>query len=263
MRRLSVFFILLLITVTSTSCTSEQVPPPTFQPVVTYTYKVINTYPHNRTAFTQGLVFENGVLYESTGLYGKSSLRKVSLETGKVLQIRQLFEYYFGEGITIYKNKIILLTWESHVGFIYDKDRFDLLGDFSYPGEGWGITYDGESLIMSDGTSTLRFLNPETLEATGSVQVRENGAPVTQINELEYIEGKIYANIWQTDKIAIIEPEDGRVTGWIDLSGLLPQSAQESANVLNGIAYDAKAHRLFVTGKFWPLLFEIELVPKQ
>lgn len=259
--RLSTIFILLLIIATSSACSGISQPTP--PPVVTYTYKVINTYPHDTTAFTQGLVFEDGILYESTGLYGKSSLRKVSLETGEILQIRQLFEYYFGEGITIYQNKIIMLTWQSHIGFTYDKNTFDLLGDFSYPGEGWGITYDGESLIMSDGTSTLRFLNPETLEAPGSIEVRENSVPVDKINELEFIEGKVYANIWQTDKIAIIEPGSGRVTGWVDLSGLLPQSARDSADVLNGIAYDAVNRRLFVTGKLWPLLFEIELVPKQ
>jgi len=208
-------------------------------------------------------VFEKGILYEGTGLNGKSSLRKVNLGTGEVLQIYELPEQYFGEGITIYENNIIQLTWQSNLGFIYDKDDFELSGDFSYTTEGWGITHDGERLIMSDGTSTLHFLDPETLNTVGHIKVHDNDIPVDKLNELEYINGEIYANVYQTDKIVIIEPDDGQVTGWIDLSGLLPaKDCSTPVSVLNGIAYDADSGRLFVTGKLWCQLFEIKLVIK-
>jgi len=226
-----------------------------------YTYKVVNTYPHDQSAFTEGLVFEDGVLYEGTGLHGYSTLRRVKLETGEILQICELPPQLFGEGVTICGNKIIQLTWQSHIGFVYDKYSFKLLKKFNYPDEGWGITYDGKHLIMSDGTETLHFLDPETFEEIGQIEVYANDIPVTRINELEYIQGEIYANIWQTERIARIDPLTGQVIGWIDLKGILnPEDHSETVDVLNGIAYDAKNSRLFVTGKFWPKLFEIELM---
>ena len=238
--------------------------PTTFNVIPVYTYQVLNTYPHDMSAFTQGLVFEDGVLYEGTGLYGYSNLRRVELETGKVLQIRELPSQYFGEGITIYKNKIIQLTWKSHLGFVYDKYNFKLLQEFNYPNEGWGITYDGNCLIMSDGTSILHFLDPETFEEISQIEVHENNIPVTKINELEYVQGEIFANIWLTERIARINPLTGQVTGWIDLKGILsPEDRSEKVDVLNGIAYDAKNNRLLVTGKFWPKLFEIELIKEE
>ena len=230
--------------------------------VPVYTYRVVNVYPHDPDAFTQGLVFENGVLYEGTGLWGYSSLRKVALETGTVLQLCALSSQYFGEGIVIWADQIVQLTWRSYVGFVYDKGSFAPLREFSYPTEGWGITHDGSRLIMSDGTSTLRFWDPETFAEVGQVEVRDNGVPVTRLNELEYIEGEVYANVWQTDRIARIDPQTGQVVGWIDLTGLLGVgSSRKAADVLNGIAYDAENDRLFVTGKLWPQLFEIELIP--
>ena len=226
-----------------------------------YSYKVANTYPHDQSAFTEGLVFEDGVLYEGTGLRGYSNLRRVKLETGEILQICELPPQFFGEGVTIYGNKIIQLTWQSHIGFVYDKYSFKLLQEFNYPDEGWGITHDGKNLIMSDGTSTLHFLNPETFEEISQIEVSANNVSVTRINELEYIQGEIYANIWQTERIARIDPLTGQVIGWIDLKGILsPEDDSETVDVLNGIAYDAKNDRLFVTGKFWPKLFEIELM---
>ncbi len=223
-----------------------------------YTYNVVNVYPHDSNAFTQGLAFENGILYESTGLYGQSTLRRVELETGRILQSYALPDQFFGEGITIFGGKIIQLTWQSNKGFVYDKFSFDLLQEFSYPTEGWGITYDGDQLIMSDGTATLYFLNPETFEIVGQVNVYDTG-PVTRLNELEYIEGEVYANIWKEEKIAIINPQTGQVRAWIDLSGIQDLENQNTDNVLNGIAYDVKEDRLFVTGKKWPNLLEIKL----
>jgi glutamine cyclotransferase len=234
---------------------------PAMQPDTTYTYTIVNTYPHNPNAFTEGLAFDNGYLYESTGRYGSSSLRKVDLTTGDIIRFHNLPEMCFGEGITVYDDTITQLTWQSHTGFVYNEETFSLLRQFTYPTEGWGLTYDGERLIMSDGTATLHFLDPITLESIGQIEVRDNSRPVKNLNELEYIKGKIFANVWKTDKIAIIDPQDGRVTGWIDLSGLLQtQHYSSPADVLNGIAYDAQNDRLFVTGKLWPFLFEIKLV---
>lgn len=226
--------------------------------IVNYTYEVIKVYPHDPNAFTQGLVVEEGVLYEGTGLYGSSTLRRVDLETGNVLKIHLLLEGYFGEGITIFGSKIIQLTWKNNTGFVYDKSSFDLIEEFSYPTEGWGITTDGTYLIMSDGTANLYFLDPETFETIRKVEVRDN-EPVTRLNELEYIEGRVYANIWLTDKIAIIDPDSGLVTGWIDLTGIYTPENISSNDVLNGIAYDEQYNRLFVTGKRWTRLFQIEL----
>lgn len=229
-----------------------------------YTFRILNSYTHDRDAFTQGLVFEDGTLYEGTGLYGKSSLRRVDLETGDVLQVHPLSAEYFGEGITIFEDTIVQLTWQSKKGFIYDKNSFEVLRDFKYETEGWGITSDGKRLIMSDGTSTLYFIDPDTLKTIGNIQVNDEGRPVNNLNELEYVKGQIYANIWHTDNIAMIDPNNGRVTGWADLSGILPAQLNSTAeDVLNGIAYDVKNDRLFVTGKLWPQLFKIELVRKQ
>jgi glutaminyl-peptide cyclotransferase len=227
-----------------------------------YSYNIVNTYPHDRDAFTQGLVLDDGFLYEGTGLLGHSSLRRVELETGAVLQIHELPDQFFGEGITIYGNRVIQLTWQSNVGFVYDKTSFELLQQFNYSTEGWGITHNGTHLIMSDGTPTLHFRDPQTFEETSQLSVFDNNGPVTKLNELEYVQGEIYANVWQTDRIARISPETGQVVGWIDFEGLLTaEDRTEPVDVLNGIAYDAQADRLFVTGKLWPKLFEIELVP--
>jgi len=229
--------------------------------VPVYSYKIIHTYDHDPDAFTQGLVFENGFLYEGTGLYECSSLRKVELKTGKVLQIKKISDQFFGEGITIFKNKIIQLTWQSNIGFVYDKNTFNLLKEFHYPYEGWGITHDGKRLIVSDGSSILHFLDPDTFEEIRYIKVFDKDKLITKINELEYIKGKIYANIWQTERIVIIDPLFGHVIGWIDLRGILNNvNTVKKIDVLNGIAYDTVNDRLFVTGKFWPNIFEIELI---
>jgi glutamine cyclotransferase len=227
-----------------------------------YTYSVVNAFPHDTNAFTQGLVIDNGVLYEGTGLYGQSSLRRVQLETGEVLQLHALSNEFFGEGITVFGDKIIQLTWQSHKGFVYDKNSFDLLQNFSYPTEGWGITHNGTQLIMSDGTANLYFLDPETFERVGKIVVNDAG-PVTRLNELEYIKGEIYANIWQKEKIAIINPRTGNVRAWIDLTGIGDSESTDIDSVLNGIAYDANQDRLFVTGKMWSKLYEIQLIPQE
>jgi glutamine cyclotransferase len=229
-----------------------------------YTYNIIKVYPHNETAFTQGLIFEDGVLYEGTGLYGQSTLRRVELETGNTLQLYTLPNQFFGEGITIFDDKIIQLTWKSNKGFVYDKNSFELLQEFTYPTEGWGITHDGNSLIMSDGTATLYFLDPETFTQVRQIEVHDNEIePVTRLNELEYIQGKVYANIWLEEKIAIINPQNGHVIGWINLDGIQDLENLDANSVLNGIAYDENRDRLFVTGKRWPQLFEVDLVPSE
>ena len=225
-----------------------------------YAYSVVKVYPHDRNAFTEGLVFDGGFLYESTGLYGNSSLRRVDLETGGVLQLYSLSPQYFGEGIAVVGNKIVQLTWQSHKGFVYDKDSFGLLQEFEYPTEGWGLAYDGSRLIMSDGTANLYFLDPVTFQRIGQVTVHDTG-PVTEINELECINGTVYANIWREEKIAVINPQTGQVTAWIDLTGIQDSGNQDPNYVLNGIAYSANGDRLFVTGKMWPHIFEIKLIP--
>ncbi len=223
-----------------------------------YTYTVVHVYPHDPTAFTEGLEFVDGVLYEGTGLRGHSSLRKVDLATGKVLQEQTLAEQYFGEGVTVVGDKIYQLTWQAHTGFVYDLQSFKQLSEFSYTTEGWGLTHDDQHLIMSDGTSTLYVRDPVTFAEIGRVEVHDADGPVVRLNELEYAKGEIFANVWQTDYIVRIAPETGVVTGWIDLSGLLgPADRTQPVDVLNGIAYDAAAGHLFVTGKLWPKLFEI------
>lgn len=229
-----------------------------------WTYKIVNTFDHDREAFTQGLVFENGILYEGTGIPGRSELRKVELQTGEVLQKYKLPDKFFGEGITIYKDRIIQLTYQSNVGFVYDKDSFELLQEFSYPTEGWGITHNGTHLIMSDGTPMLYFLDPETYTQINRMMVFEEDRPVWGLNELEYVNGEIYANVWPTERIVRIVPETCKVVGWIDMKGLLTSEERgEEVDVFNGIAYDPDNNRLFMTGKFWPKLFEIKLIPKK
>ncbi len=260
-------------------------------PVPHYRYKVIKTYPHDRRHFTQGLVYENGFVYEGTGLYGQSALYKRDLQTGQTVKTLRLPDKYFGEGITLFGDKLIQLTWQSKVGFVYTKDTFTLLREFRYRGEGWGLTHDDKHLILSDGTATLRFLDPNTYAETGRLEVRDQGHPVERLNELEYVadglqvaqpppaveseesspragvpQGPagpcIYANIWPTDQIVIIDPATGRVTGWIDLSGLwTPPADEQGESVLNGIAYLPQSKRLLVTGKLWPRMYEIELLP--
>jgi glutamine cyclotransferase len=227
----------------------------------TYGYRIINRYPHDPKAFTQGLVFVDGFLWEGTGLRGRSSLRKVDLATGTILQYRNLPAHFFGEGVTVFGNKVIQLTWRAKLGFVYDRDTLQLIKTFHYPTEGWGITHDGEHLITSDGTSILYFLHPETYKEVGRIEVRDLKGPVSNLNELEYVQGLILANVWKTDMIAQISPETGKVVGWIDLRGLLrPEDRVRPVDVLNGIAFDQRNDRLFVTGKLWPKLFEIELI---
>ena len=229
-----------------------------------YGYEVVHAYPHDPDAYTQGLFYLNGLLYEGTGLNGRSSIRKVRLETGEVLQKRDIPQQYFGEGIVNWKDRLFEITWQTQTGFIYDLTGFGLQRQFSYPGEGWGLTQDGKRIIMSDGTAQIRFWDPETLQETGRITVTDEGRPVTELNELEWIKGEVYANVYQTDRIARIDPASGKVVGWIDLTGILPaEDRLRQIDVLNGIAYDAKTDRLFITGKLWPKLFEIRLVKKE
>ena len=245
-------------------------PSPTPEPIaypIHYDYTVVNSYPHDAGAFTQGLLWYDNSLYEGTGWHGESDVRRVVLKNGEVMEEVPIGDQYFGEGITIFDDKLYQLTWQAQTGFVYDADSFELLDSFDYPTEGWGITHDGEQLIMSDGTDTIYFWDAETLEENGRLQVHDGDRPIARLNELEYIDGEIYANIWQTDYIVRIDPETGMVVGWIDLSGLLSDEEMAGLSnpgnaVLNGIAYDGENGRLFVTGKLWPTLFEIELHPQ-
>jgi len=225
---------------------------------------IVKSYPHDPGAFTQGLEYLDGYLYEGTGLNGRSSIRKVQLETGKVLQQRAVAPQYFGEGITVWKTALIQLTWQSGVAFVYDRTTFAPRTEFRYRGEGWGLTHDGSSLIMSDGTSELRFLDPDTFAERRRVKVTEAGKPVVSLNELEYVKGDILANVWQSDLIVRIDPKTGKVISRLDLSGLMTvrERVTSNADVLNGIAYDAAHDRLFVTGKLWPKIFEIRVTPR-
>jgi glutaminyl-peptide cyclotransferase len=240
-------------------------PGPEAGPVREYGYRVVHAYPHDSGAFTEGLFYLHGFLYESTGLEGHSSVRKERIETGEVVEKHDLPPEYFGEGIINWKNQLIQLTYKSETGFVYDLASFAVQRKFEYPGEGWALTTDGKRILMSDGTPQIRFWNPDTLAETGRLTVTDNGQPLKNVNELEWVKGDIYANVWTTDRIAIIDPTSGVVKSWIDLTGLLDASdrALGKVDVLNGIAYDAKTDRLFVTGKLWPKLFEIKLVPKQ
>jgi glutamine cyclotransferase len=224
-----------------------------------YGYTVVNSFPHDSQAFTQGLIYRDGVLYESTGLNGQSSLRKVRLETGEVLQRISIDGRYFAEGMTDWGNRLIQLTYTTKIGFVYDLSTFALQRTFDYTGEGWGLTHDRRRLIMSDGTSALRFVDPESLRETGRVTVKDGNKPIEHLNELEWVKGDVFANVWLTDRIAIIDPQSGKVTAWIDLAGIRGPVRSGSDDVLNGIAYDAARDRLFVTGKLWPRLYEIRI----
>jgi glutamine cyclotransferase len=225
-----------------------------------YTYRILKTYPHDTSAYTEGLLFADGCLYESTGEIGTSTLRRVELATGEVQQQVKLADAFYGEGLALVDGKLFQLTWRNHVGFVYDKETFALLGNFSYSTDGWGLTFDGKDLILSDGTDKLHFLDPASFQLTGQVSVHDGNTTIVDINELEYINGEVYANIWHTQTIAIINPHTGEVKGWIDLSGLYQPKGLD--DVLNGIAYDSQSSRLYVTGKDWPSVFEIEIVPK-
>ncbi|HEV2762729.1 MAG TPA: glutaminyl-peptide cyclotransferase [Pyrinomonadaceae bacterium] len=223
-------------------------------------FEVVNTWPHDPRAFTQGLVFHEGALLESAGQYGESSLRRVELKTGRVLKRRDLPAKYFAEGLTLFRGKLYQLTWRENKGFICDPESLEVQGEFYFDGEGWGLTHDGESLILSDGTNQLRFLDPETFKVRRTVSVLDRGRPLRDINELEFVKGEIYANVWHTDKIARIDPRDGALLGWIDMTGLLPPAERgDEEAVLNGVAYDEAGDRLFVTGKLWPKLFEVRV----
>jgi glutamine cyclotransferase len=227
-----------------------------------YGYSIVRTYPHDRDAFTQGLQYLDGFFYEGTGLNGRSSIRKVKLETGEVLQRRDVPAQYFGEGITVWKSELFELTWQSGVAFVYDRETFAPKRQHTYIGEGWGLTSDGESLVMSDGSDVIRFIDPATFAERRRINVTSDGKPVRALNELEYVKGELFANIWQSDAIVRIDPKTGRATGWIDLRGLLSARERAATDVLNGIAYDAAGDRLFITGKLWPKLFEIKLVKR-
>jgi glutaminyl-peptide cyclotransferase len=227
-------------------------------------YKVLNVYPHDRTAYTQGLVFREGFLYESTGLNGQSTLRKVELETGEVVQQHRLDPKHFGEGLAAWKGRLVQLTWQSKIAFVYDLTTFTPQRTFSYQGEGWGLTDDGRHFVLSDGSDQLRFLDPETFREVRRVSVKDGSAAVRDLNELEFVRGEIYANVWHSDRIARISPQTGQVTGWVDLRGLMATGYRlDPEAVLNGIAYDAATGRLFVTGKLWPRLFEITVITRQ
>ena len=228
-----------------------------------YTFKIVRVFPHDPAAFTQGLAYRDGFLYEGTGLNGHSSLRKVRLETGEIVQEVNLTPEFFGEGITLLKNQILQLTWTSQTGFVYDISSFRLLRRFSYSGEGWGLATDGREVFMSDGSAEIRVLDADTLEEKRRLKVRDGATAIDQLNELEFVDGEIFANVWQTDRIARISPRTGKVVGWIDLKGLLsPMYRLDENAVLNGIAYDTAGKRLFVTGKLWPSIFQIQLVRK-
>ncbi len=223
-------------------------------------YKIINIYPHDKAAYTQGLVYDGKDLYESTGLYGNSTLRQVELKTGRILKLYRMPGKFFGEGVTIWKNQLVQLTWKSMIGFVYNKSDFKQIGDFYYDREGWGIANDSKRLIMSDGSDTLYFINPDTFSDEGMIKVKDRGKSVYQLNELEFINGKIFANVYFDNRIVIISPETGIIIGWIDLQELAARERNLShVDVLNGIAYNAKNDTLLVTGKFWPELFEIEI----
>ena len=226
-----------------------------------YGYQIVNIWPHDSNAFTQGLILVDGKLLESTGQEGRSSLRSVELETGKILKKVDVPEPYFAEGIAVLNGKVYQLTWQHHLGFIYDSQTLQRVGQFNYDGEGWGLTTDGKSLILSDGSNRLRFIDPSSFQVTKTINVLDDKTPVRQLNELELVQGEIYANIWHDDRIAIIYPQSGRVNSWLDLTGLIPKEELqgEPEAVLNGIAYDQANNKLFVTGKLWPRLFEIKV----
>ena len=226
------------------------------------TYEVVNSYPHDPDAFLQGLVWYDNGFYESTGLYGRSTLRRVEFPSGKVVKSIALAPELFGEGLALVGDHLIQLTWQAHRGFVYDRESFKLLREFTYDTEGWGLAYDGKNLILSDGSSTLSYLDPQTYQSVRKLQVTMNGRPITELNELEFIEGEIWANVWETDLILRIDPATGQVTSFLNLKGILaPSDRKGTEDVLNGIAYDSERKRVFVTGKLWPRLFEIKVKP--
>jgi glutaminyl-peptide cyclotransferase len=238
----------------------QQAPAGAKLPV--YGYQVVRSYPHDPKAFTQGLQYVDGYLYEGTGQVGQSSIRKVELETGKVVQKRDVPPPHFGEGITVWKNEIFEITWQTNVAFVYDRNTFEPRRQYKYVGEGWGLTQDASNIYMSDGTDQLRVLDPATFAERRRIKVTAVGAPLKNLNELEFVKGEIFANVWQTEFIARIAPASGKVLGYVDLAGLLAPAERANTDVLNGIAYDAVHDRLFITGKWWPKLFEIKLVPR-
>lgn len=233
--------------------------------VPTYDFKVVRSYPHDTQAFTEGLLYRDGFLYESTGLTGKSTIRKVNLETGKVLQSQAIPPQYFGEGLTVWGDTLVGLTWQTQTGFVFDLKTFALKNQFAYPGEGWGLSHNNKELVMSDGSATLRFLDPKTFLEVRRVKVTADGIAVDQLNELEVVDGEIFANIWHTNTIARIDQNTGKITGWIDFSKLYPNAGKgpNAENVMNGIAYDAEKKRLFVTGKLWPKIYEVKIIPRK
>lgn len=253
---LVLFFCLLLVSLVYCGSAAAATP--------VYGYRVVHVYPHDSSGFTEGLSFdEDGNLFESTGLWGESTLRRIDPASGKVLKKSKLPETYFGEGIAVVSNHIVMVTWQDHIGIVYDKENFGVIRNFKLPGEGWGITYDGQHLVVSDGSARLILLDPNTFKQVGHVDVVGEDGPVGHLNELEYVRGEVWANVWQTEKIARIDPRTGYVVGWIDLAGLRDWGASRTdEDVPNGIAFDQRGGRIFVTGKFWPKLFEIEIVPK-
>jgi glutamine cyclotransferase len=260
---LSRFGVLLLLTACHPSLVGQASPRASANALPEYTFVLVRVFPHDTGAYTQGFAYRDGYLYEGTGRNGRSSLRKVRLETGEVIQQVDLEQEFFGEGITLVKNKVLQLTWKSGVGFVYDLNSFHLLRKFSYPGEGWGLATNDREIFMSDGTSEIRVLDTETLQEKRRLKVREGLTPIDQLNELEFVEGQIFANVWHSNRIARISPQTGDVVGWIDLTGILsPVYRLDSEAVLNGIAYDPTQKRLFVTGKLWPNIYEIRLAPK-
>jgi glutamine cyclotransferase len=237
--------------------------PLLFSFVLGYSVRIVHSFPHDRSSFTQGLEYHDGLLYEGTGLKGQSRLRVERLETGGIIRQVDVPEEYFGEGITVFGNRIFQLTWQAHIGFVYGRSTFRPLGRFRYSGEGWGLTNDGKQIYMSDGSAQIRCLDPASLHELRRITVHDGAREIPMLNELECVDGEIYANIWQTDRIVRFRPSNGAVTGWIDASGLLTADDQrEPVDVLNGIAYDTAGKRLFVTGKLWPKLFEIQLVAR-
>jgi len=228
------------------------------------TFRVVKAYPHDQAAYTQGLIYRDGFLFESTGLNGRSSLRRVRLETGEVLQQHRVDRAYFAEGLAEWNGQLVQLTWQSNIAFVYDLASFAPRRTLAYSGEGWGLTRDQQGFILSDGSEYLRFLHPDTFREVRRITVTDAGVPVRDLNELEFVGGEIYANVWHSDRIARISPESGRVLRWIDLRGLMSSGYRlDSEAVLNGIAYDTMNRRLFVTGKLWPRLFHIEIVVRK
>jgi glutaminyl-peptide cyclotransferase len=257
---ISLFFVVLSSCRTTPGSNVPTPPESPPQPPPTYRFRVVNVYPHDTTAFTQGLLFSGGKLIESTGQEGRSSLRSIELPNGNILKNVDVPLPYFAEGIALLNGKIYQLTWQHKVGFIYDAQSFQKLGQFNYEGEGWGLTTDGRSLLLSDGTNKIRFIDPNNFNVIKTISVLDGKTPINELNELEYVKGEIYANIWHNDRIVVINPETGAVKSWIDLKGLLqPGDVEDEEAVLNGIAFDESGNRLFVTGKLWPRIFEIEI----